>query len=630
MASFTKVKSLVVFLFVLYQFVPNTLYMKYLPSMFASAEETESPPSDVITLTKETFDAFLAEPEVSIIEFYAPWCGHCKTFAPEYELLATELKGEIRVAKVDEDEQKIGSKFGVSGFPTIILHKNGEGITYKGSRTKEAIIEEARKMADPEWAPPVSPVAELTTENFDSYMSENDFVLVMFHAPWCGHCKKIKPAYEEAAGTLEMMAESGEIDKNNQIVPKLARIDATEHSEIGSRYEVTGYPTLKIFRKGNPSDYKGGREAQDIIETVMKESGPASKKFDTVNHAKKMTTITRGNNAKSVLIGCFSASDESETDETNSFASFQKLANGFREDWVEVFHTFDAATKSSLKCEDGDMFLMHDVNFRSKSEPEKIPVKTSEDISNNKRPLVGAVLKETRNLLYTHDKIQVFIIGSIDYSYKYQKAAQLIRNKILPVAVKNQDKYVFATMNEEDFADDLKTFGLEDSSEDLYVVVVDGKKIYTVELEDGLSQSILEGIISDFEDGALMRHIKSAKAPKKNNGPVKVVVANNFDKMVMNKKQDVFIEFYAPWCGHCKTLEPIWKKLGKNRAGEKDLTIAKFDGTANDVPTEGFETSGFPTLFYVNKNNKIEKFEGDRDLVSFYKFLDERRGKDEL
>lgn len=185
-------------------------------------------------------------------------------------------------------------------------------------------------------------------------------------------------------------------------------------------------------------------------------------------------------------------------------------------------------------------------------------------------------------------------------------------------------------MNEEDFVDDLKTFGLEDSSEDLYVVVVDGKKIFTVELEDGLSQSILEGIISDFEDGALMRHIKSAKAPKKNNGPVKVVVANNFDKMVMNKKQDVFIEFYAPWCVHCKTLEPIWKKLGKNRAGEKDLTIAKFDGTANDVPTEGFETSGFPTLFYVNKNNKIEKFEGDRDLVSFYKFLDERRGKDEL
>ena len=521
MASFVKVKFLVFVLYLIYKFVN-------------SEEASPETPSDVVTLTPENFDDFLADPEVSIIEFYAPWCGHCKQFAPEYELLATDLKGEIRVAKVDADEHKtLGQKFDVSGFPTIIIHKDGQGHQYKGARSKEAIAEKAREMADPSWEPPKSKVVELTNDNFDEFMAENDFVLMMFYAPWCGHCKKIKPAYEEAAEALDEMFANGELE----VPAKLAKLDATEHGETASKFGVSGYPTLKIFRKGNPSDYKGGREANDIIETVMKEAGPASKAFETVNQAKNLISKTRGNSAKSSLIGCF----EGENDE---FAEFQSIANGFREDWIEVYHTFDDSIKTGINCNNGDMFLVHDVNFRSKFEPEKISVKSSEDVSNNKRPLVGAVLKETRNMLYVHDKIQVFVIGHIDYSYKYQKAAQLIRNKILPVADKNKDKYVFATMNEEDFSDDVAKFGLADSAEDLYVVIVDGKKYYNVELEDGLSQAGLKQIIADFEDGALIRHIKSAKEPKKNKGPVKVVVANSFDKVVMSKKSDVLIEFY--------------------------------------------------------------------------------------
>lgn len=65
---------------------------------------------------------------------------------------------------------------------------------------------------------------------------------------------------------------------------------------------------------------------------------------------------------------------------------------------------------------------------------------------------------------------------------------------------------------------------------------------------------------------------------------LKVVVGENFDEIVNDPTKDVLIEFYAPWCGHCKTLEPKFNELGEKFAGSKDIVIAKMDATANGVP----------------------------------------------
>lgn len=102
-----------------------------------------------------------------------------------------------------------------------------------------------------------------------------------------------------------------------------------------------------------------------------------------------------------------------------------------------------------------------------------------------------------------------------------------------------------------------------------------------------------------------------------------MIVGKTFDKIVKDKSKDVLIEMYAPWCGHCKNLEPIYKELGKSLKKEKNLVIAKIDATANDIPDE-YKVEGFPTIYYAPANDKDNplKFEGDRTVEGFTKYLE--------
>lgn len=90
----------------------------------------------------------------------------------------------------------------------------------------------------------------------------------------------------------------------------------------------------------------------------------------------------------------------------------------------------------------------------------------------------------------------------------------------------------------------------------------------------------------------------------------------------MDETKDVFVKYYAPWCGHCKKLAPIWEELAEAYKDNANIVIAKFDATANEA--DGVEVRGYPTLIFYPKGKKEGvTFDGDRTLEPLKTYLEE-------
>lgn len=133
----------------------------------------------------------------------------------------------------------------------------------------------------------------------------------------------------------------------------------------------------------------------------------------------------------------------------------------------------------------------------------------------------------------------------------------------------------------------------------------------------------IKEFVTSFKEDKLTPFLKSAEPPADNSEPVKVIVGKTFKDIVYDSGNDVLVKFYAPWCGHCKKLAPIWDEVAKDLKDVKGLTIAKFDSTANEV--EGVEIRGYPTLKFYSAGNKTPiDYDGDRGAEDIKNWLKEK------
>ena len=103
----------------------------------------------VVELDKMSHKEWVQSDRVVMIEYYAPWCGHCKALAPEYEAAAKRLAKDrppMRLGKLDAsgDLSEIAIDVGVEGFPTLLVWQKGQSQPYAGERTASAIVSTMR------------------------------------------------------------------------------------------------------------------------------------------------------------------------------------------------------------------------------------------------------------------------------------------------------------------------------------------------------------------------------------------------------------------------------------------------------------------------------------------------------
>ncbi|OGM45140.1 hypothetical protein ABOM_006662 [Aspergillus bombycis] len=161
-------------------FFAPSLWILWGATAIASTTEAQAQtPSSVLSLTKDTFNSFITQHDLVLAEFYAPWCGHCKALAPEYEKAATELKAKnVSLVKVDcTAEEALCKDQQVEGFPTLKIFRGlGSVKPYTGARKADDIISHMVK----ESLPAVSPI---TPENHDEIKNMDDIVVIGYFKP---------------------------------------------------------------------------------------------------------------------------------------------------------------------------------------------------------------------------------------------------------------------------------------------------------------------------------------------------------------------------------------------------------------------------------------------------------------
>ena len=252
--------------------------------------------SHVTTLTDDDIEEFITTHIPTMIEFYAPWCGHCKTLAPEYGKAATALhKSNITIAKLDvpANEEITNQPFAeaLSGFPSILIFKDGNPENFKkytGARNSQGIIgrmkavnshvlkrklkkqkkekpttkQETSKPGEnfqPEeiqplgntWQGESGAVNHLTGSSWGDFRADHPQTLVFFFKDDCAISRGMMSAYAEASTMLKHKFAIAAVD--------CGRYD-TETVCAAYNIETRGFPTLLWFKTSKDA----GSEVQRV------------------------------------------------------------------------------------------------------------------------------------------------------------------------------------------------------------------------------------------------------------------------------------------------------------------------------------------------------------------------------
>ncbi|XP_071246395.1 protein disulfide-isomerase A2 [Salvelinus alpinus] len=452
-------------------------------------------------------------------------------------------------------------------------------------------------------------VMVLHINNFKRALTENKFLLVEFYAPWCGHCRQLEPVYAEAAGVLKGERKEGESEGYS-----LAKVDAAEEKELAEEFDVGSFPTIKLFTDGdrhNPIDFTGKRTVQGIVQWLKRRSGPGAVVLETPDAASEHISL------HTVTVLGFFTSLESEEAKVFYSVAMEMVDMVFAVTTSpEVFQKYEVKNNRVVlfkKFDEGRVDL-------SVSEEEKVgKEELTVFIRTNSLELVIEFNEQNADKIFgskVHTHTLLFINSTVQEQKnllaEYSTAAKDFKGKVLFIIIDVTGPVSHV----------LKYFGLsEGDAPAVRIINTDTTKKFALigQITAAALQTFCQGVL----DGTVKSHLLSEEVPEDwDKGPVKVLVGKNFEAVALDNNKNVFVEFYAPWCGHCKELAPVWEKLAEKYADRDDIIIAKIDATTNEV--EGVSVSGFPTLRYypAGEDSKEVEYSGTRDLETFALFLD--------
>ncbi|CAD7966905.1 unnamed protein product [Amoebophrya sp. A120] len=530
----------------------------------------------VLELTSADFDDTLESSTLTFVKFYAPWCGHCKKLIPDWDKLATEVvswgeetgeEGSIKIAKADATVEKdLAGKFAVTGFPTLLLFYRNQNyyVRYNGKRD----------------------AASFKKYVTGKYENEKPFF------------QQFDAAEVSASAVVEKLMKKPFVvlHVGTEIEPDVAG-DAGIQELAGAGFVLNPRPVANAKDQDFPVVYveKDSQLLKSLVKQIKKK--PDWKKWDdfALKLAKgKVGTYLLRNDV--ILDSGVVYRDTTSPEIAEEGTSGKNLLS-----WIKVNQ---AGKYLITAAQENESLFLHD------TAPGKALAVVYGDAASD-----------------VHLFEQAYRAAQ-DWTLEKDKAKNTSED-----TAQRQLKWVAAKTGT--WGDDFVKHISSDTQAPAFFIwefgeTEDEDKVYHFgkandpSTKGGKKPPNLKKITkSEIQEFAKAWGSKTLKAEK---DVVVTLTGSNWEAIVENRQQALLVEFYAPWCGHCKALAPVWKKVAKHFEKNESVLIAKMDATQTDARKVMPSISGYPTIYWypADKAKDIEKFEGGRKQDEFVKFVEKK------
>jgi len=514
-------------------------------------------------LTADSLDKYMNEHPVTAILFYAPWCFYSQQIMPAWDLAGQKLglhDPPIPLAKIDTHRYgSIGERFGIQAFPTLKLFVEGAVFEYDShqGRNWQQIVKWVNRHVDRDHI-------LKSTEDADRYLHDNDLNVVglfpdAFNSSVFG---KSARHFDDV-----MFAES----RGTEISKQVAEHIATHASLICETVDVG-------TSHNNTKDIALPRAGMHCLDDPRNPQRP--------EWTDRYAAFVQG-----------STLQVKRTDDTGGWAQNLQLKCCDDEKTTAANRDRYKVSVPSIV-----MFMPHDERFAIYDGDITDMHALDKWISARRTPMIMHLTPHTAEKILDSgpEKIPViFLISNSEQpaiEHELREAAKQLRGRAL---------VCFAGLGSQIERRLAELAGVEEHSPAVVTLIEThggGGPFHTARKyrlpTEGLTSSAVVKFIADYEGGTLKPWLRSEPEPTPEevrvDGPVGVLVGTTFTATSQDSTKDVLVDFYAPWCGHCRKFEPQYKELARRLKHVKSLRIMKLDATRNEV--EGMMIQGFPTI----------------------------------
>lgn len=471
-------------------------------------------------------------------------------------------------------------------------------------------------------------VIDLESEaSLQELLHKNVSGFVEFFSPSCGACKKFAPVYESAA----RKAQASEADH------AFARIDCstTLGEQCCNMHNIEAYPSVFFMHGGRLEKYPGGSKRKDLLEYLAVMTEPVAvdvaseeEAWAIVKSKQKPVIFWRGGSTANYTIVQEVAMD------WRQHARLAKLhtpddAAGLALLWpgtarkISVYQPYESDepySSDSLGIWLAEQFV------KSEPPPATQPELVKTVVGMTFRDMVFGPLDQGQHVM-----LEVYApwCGHCKkLAPEYERFARKMADegRTIVVAKLNGDAngipyggfeytgYPTIFYLAPGSADIVKLS--ERTAEDLHNFVRKNRVPTKPKAED---KEVNPKVGMD----KMLENFRSEDIPVQQTSPVLTVVLKNFIETVFNDIRHCILMLYAKGCPHCQNMMPLLDSFASVVAHREDLSVAKMDGQANDLPISGFEVKGYPTLFFIEAGQKepAKSFIGSNALSQMQQYL---------